>query len=83
MDHLGLFIEEECEIGPDHSVGSSDLMNVYNNWLFRQGQKSISGVKFSEEMTKKGYEKKRGKNGQRWYGIRKCIKEYEDDSFFN
>jgi len=47
-----LFVEEECELHPDHTLSKADLYEQYISWCQRNGHRGLSHTKFGKELRK-------------------------------
>ena len=73
-DPLAEFLEECCEISPTGTAASSDLFRIYKLWAECRAMRFPLGSRtFSEELSRRGFDKFREPTGQRrwmFIGIR-------------
>ena len=79
MDVVQSFLDECCEITPiEYWTGATELYNVYVNWARINNEHIHSSKKFGTELTKKGLEKERFREGNKYkVMIRKEYQEYK------
>ena len=77
QDAIGLWLRERCEIDdrlvPDEHLvrcASSRLFASWAKWAASSGEKPGSNKRFSEELTRRGFRKKRSNAGVEFFGIR-------------
>lgn len=61
LDHLDLFIEEMCVVGPEHRVLVAEINNAWRMWSVQQGltgYSALPGRQFGDELHGKGFEAK-------------------------
>jgi putative DNA primase/helicase len=69
-DMLALFIAEKCLTLPHLRVGSTELFEAWVAWCQRENVGAGTQKAFSQDMEKRGFDKKRGTGGAvRWLGI--------------
>ncbi len=72
MDIIQAFIEECCEVVTSECyTGATELYTAYTRWAAVNNEYVCSGRKFSMELEKKGFQKKRS-NGSKFKGICVC-----------
>jgi putative DNA primase/helicase len=84
MNPLKTFIDDECVIGPELSVGVIELKSVYDTWLNINGyDERLSAKDFSALMRESGYKKGtariNGKVVKCWFGIGLCNENVDDE----
>jgi P4 family phage/plasmid primase-like protien len=65
-----LFVDEECEEGPEFWEGSSALYEGYRFWCLDNGHKPLSKTSAAKEWKRLGFESRRGAKGVRWHGVK-------------
>ena len=55
QDLLEQFIEEECVVGATESCANHDLKRRYFSWCEDNSTKPLSGQRFSQELTERGF----------------------------
>lgn len=70
QDILGLWIEEECEIGAQHSQANSTLYYNYKVWCEKNSNKPASNKTFSQRLSERGFDKRKSDGTMHWSGIR-------------
>ena len=75
MDLLGHWLEEECEIGASHHVGSRELYQNYRKWCELGSIMPLSNLMFMRKIEGRGYTKKHTRTGNVVRGVRlkRCI----------
>lgn len=71
MDTLGKFIEDALVFDPALKLKSSELYEVYSNYILNCGEKPVSQKRFVEMMKRRGYESTRKSDGKFYLGIGK------------
>ena len=70
-DHLGQFLSERCCLGERNSVPGGELLAAYLAWGRDQGEHfEVSAVSFADQLSKRGFDKRRGRSGVRYVGLR-------------
>lgn len=79
MDVIQTFLDECCEVTTiEYWTGATELYNVYVNWARINNEYIHSSKKFGAELTKKGIEKKRFRDGNKYkIRVRKEYQEYK------
>ena len=74
MDSISQFINEECEVGKDHSYAASKFYQAYRDWCSGAGRKPQSATAFKRALEKlTGVYQHRSSNGLQWHGIQPCL----------
>ena len=74
MDSIGQFINEECEVGKEHSYPASKFFQAYRDWCSGAGRKPQSATAFKRSLEKlKNVYQHRSSNGLQWHGIQPCL----------
>ena len=74
MDSISQFINEECEVGKDHSYAASKFYQAYRDWCSGAGRKPQSQTAFKRSLEKlSGVYQHRSSNGLQWHGIQPCL----------
>jgi hypothetical protein len=74
MDSISQFIEDECDVGKDHSYAASKFYQAYRDWCSGAGRKPQSQTAFKRSLEKlKGVYQHRSSNGLQWRGIQPCL----------
>ena len=74
MDSISQFINEECEVGKDHSYAASKFYQAYRDWCSGAGRKPQSATAFKKALEKlTGVYQHRSSNGLQWHGIQPCL----------
>ena len=74
MDSISQFIQDECEVGKDHSCTASKFFQAYRDWCFGAGCKPQSQTTSKRALEKlSGVYRNRSSNGLQWYGIQPCL----------
>ena len=74
MDSISQFIQDECEVGKDHSYAASKFFQAYRDWCSGAGRKPQSQTAFKRSLEKlKGVYQHRSSNGLQWHGIQPCF----------
>jgi putative DNA primase/helicase len=74
MDSISQFINEECEVGKDHSYAASKFYQAYRDWCSGAGRKPQSQTAFKRSLEKlTGVYQHRSSNGLQWHGIQPCL----------
>lgn len=76
-DTLGQFLKEECVEGTDCKVGVSEFIAAYKRFCDTKVNRNI----ISREMEKRGFKKKRKKQGMYFLGIK--LIDFQDTDFVN
>ncbi|MCW6680856.1 phage/plasmid primase, P4 family [Aerococcaceae bacterium NML130460] len=69
MDVIAAFIDECCIESPNVYIKATDLYGAYKDWAKSNENYLMSHTKFGVEITDRGYEKTRKKNGYNYHGI--------------
>ena len=71
MDTLAAFIGDECCVGPEQRIGSTELYQTYSEWCETMNERPLRQNLFGMRIKEQGYESRRsGANGSAvWYGI--------------
>lgn len=69
MDKVGLFLGERTITKEDATVQSGVLYGDYQKWSEENGLRPVSNVKFSENLSQRGFTKSRNAKGMIWQGI--------------
>ena len=74
MDSISQFINEECEVGKEHSYPASKFHQAYRDWCSGAGRKPQSATAFKRSLeTLKNVYQHRSSNGLQWHGIHPCL----------
>ena len=74
MDSISQFIQDECEVGKDHSCAASKFFQAYRDWCSGAGRKPQSQTAFKRALEKlNGVYQHRSSNGLQWHGIQPCL----------
>jgi putative DNA primase/helicase len=74
MDSISQFINEECEVGKEHSYPASKFHQAYRDWCSGAGRKPQSATAFKRSLEKlKNVYQHRSSNGLQWHGIHPCL----------
>ena len=74
MDSISQFVNEECELGKDHSYAASKFFQTYRDWCSGAGRKPQSTTAFKRSLGKlTGVYQHRSSNGLQWHGIQPCL----------
>ena len=74
MDSISQFIQDECELGKEHSYAASKFYQAYRDWCSGAGRKPQSQTAFKRSLEKlKGVYQHRSSNGLQWHGIQPCL----------
>lgn len=75
MDSISQFIQDECELGKEHSYAASKFFQAYRDWCSGAGRKPQSQTAFKRSLEKlNGVYQHRSFNGLQWHGIQPCLK---------
>ena len=69
-DILGRFIDEECVVGKQHSVGGNDLYMSYRRWSGGNNEEAVSSSIFSNDLLRRGIRKARVGKGVVYHGLK-------------
>jgi putative DNA primase/helicase len=64
------FIDDACDLDPQHSIQSSHLYQEYKNWAIKNGHKPQSITSIAEDWERLGLVKNRSAAGVFWDGIK-------------
>jgi putative DNA primase/helicase len=64
-----IFVDERCEVGPELSVGSTQLYNAYRNWCDETGHKAKSQTSIADDWARLGFVKVKTPAGMVWQGV--------------
>jgi phage/plasmid-associated DNA primase len=70
-DPLAQFVDDECVVGVDVSVGANELYRAYRQWAEEQRfapRETLTNTLFGSRMTMK-FERRRTKRGNRYVGV--------------
>ena len=81
-DAVGRFIDERLYPTQFGKVVSSRLFAEWQKWCATNGEESSTQKAFSEELTRRGYEKTRTGSGMVWQGFTLLNSEPEDEGSF-
>ena len=74
MDSISQFIQDECELGKEHSYAASKFFQAYRDWCSGAGRKPQSQTAFKRSLEKlTGVYQHRSSNGLQWHGIQPCL----------
>ena len=74
MDSISQFIQDECELGKEHSYAASKFFQAYRDWCAGAGRKPQSTTAFKHALEKlNGVYQHRSSNGLQWHGIQPCL----------
>lgn len=74
MDSISQFVQDECELGIDHSCSASQFYNAYRTWCLTVGKKPKTTTAFKKSLDQiPTVYQKRTSSGQCWFGIRPCF----------
>ena len=68
-DLVGRFLKEETNPNPDEQVRSGVLYDKFKKWCENQGENPLTQKEFTQEMNRKGYQKRKGKEANYWVGL--------------
>jgi putative DNA primase/helicase len=68
-DVLGRFLDERCLLGPNFTVRSSELFNIWSAWCAREGEVIGTNKAFTEALQGREYDTTRTNVGMVWRGI--------------
>jgi putative DNA primase/helicase len=68
-DVLGRFLDERCFLGPNFTVRSSELFNIWSGWCAREGEETGTNKAFTGALQGRGYDTNRTNVGMVWRGI--------------
>lgn len=63
MDILGPFLDERCYMNPvdtETKIEAKELYNIYSNWCYASGERSVSNRAFYRMLETKGFGKSKG-----------------------
>jgi putative DNA primase/helicase len=69
MDLMGVWMNENCDVGSTHTVESSTLYNNYRSWCLTSGIKAVSAMVFGRKLVDRGIVKAHTRFGNRFQGI--------------
>lgn len=76
QDTMQQWLSEECSVDPDgmpvagmRRCLSSKLYGNWSNWCQKNGESAGSGKRFSQDLEKRGFAKKRGVSGVEFFGL--------------
>jgi len=70
MDSISQFIQDECELGKEHSYAASKFFQAYRDWCSGAGRKPQSQMAFKRSLEKlNGVYQQRSSSGLLWHGI--------------
>ena len=73
MDSISQFIQDECDVGKDHTCAASKFYQAYRDWCSGAGRKPQSQTAFKRSLEKiTGVYQHRSSNGLQWHGISPC-----------
>src|SRR5829696_9163515 len=78
MDVVGAFLQDECEIGPDHKEPFTALYKRYEEWCEEGGERAETRRKFNARLKDRGaFEARRSGSGgaNEWHGLRLLKKQ--------
>ena len=78
QDNVGRWIADECQFHHRAVSTPTELYQSWKVWAEKLGEHPISMKRFSEELTRKGFEKRRGVKGMQFLGIAINGKVIED-----
>jgi len=70
MDQIGRFIEEECFLDPNSSVGAECLYSAYKVWAEKSGERLLSSKVFGAKLVDRNFGRTRVSRGIRYHGLR-------------
>lgn len=68
-DVLGAWIDDCCNVANNKEELSSKLLENYNNWAYKSGEKELSQRSFSSAMEIEGFTKTKKRDGRYFCGI--------------
>ena len=70
QDILGLWLDEECETGAQHSQENASLYLNYKLWCEKNSNKPASNKTFSQRLSERGFDKRKSHGKMYWSGIK-------------
>lgn len=70
MNVLSFYLTQRCQDFPNYRTSASDLYKDYKEWAKDNTEYLMSETKFGLEMKKRGYDKKRTRDGNFYVGIK-------------
>ena len=68
-DAVKRFIDDRCITGAHFTARSADLFATWTGWCKAEGVEAGTQTAFSNALTNRGYDKRRGATGFMWHGI--------------
>jgi len=68
-DAVGRFLAEMCVQGPDCRIRSAELFKTWEKWSAGETEDPLTQTAFSNELTSRGFDKKRTEHGAVWQAI--------------
>lgn len=73
-DQVGLFIDEMCEVGPQHRCTSGQLYSAYSTWASEMGERPMSQRRFTQQLIERSqFQQTRSSSARGWSGIRLLV----------
>ena len=69
MDVLGGWLEDCCQLSPTTTARAGQLYENYKTWCDSNGERPLSGRKFSQRLLERGFDKYRDKAGIQYIGL--------------
>ena len=78
QDILGLWLDEECETGAEHSQDNASLYLNYKLWCEKNSNKPASNKTFSQRLNERGFDKRKSHGKMYWSGIKTAPLIFQD-----
>lgn len=69
QDVMGLFLADCCIVEPTLETGATSLFTRFRRWCDANNEKAFNQTRFGRQLTERGFEAKRSKNGVVRVGI--------------
>lgn len=70
MDVLGAFLDDQCIVDRQASVGSTEIYQAYKTWAQASGETAVSQRVVSIQLEERGFRKGKGRTGMVFFGLR-------------
>lgn len=70
MDVLAQFLDTCCHVEPDATATARELYGAYKQWCDDTGEHKLSQKSFGTRLTERGFERRRGRDGYSYHGLR-------------
>lgn len=67
MDIIGTFLEECCDLCPDHNTSCNEVYGIYKQWCEENGHYALSKNKLGRRIYERGFAKARSYKGDKAY----------------